>query len=469
MPVRDWIAILAEGDLTVNLPVLRLVQAGSPRFSGSGRLVWNRTSGLKIHAVTDGADELRQQFGQADASVGKLIPLEKYVSATGQTQDGWDVSTIAAPREGYSVGLDSPHVLWDMATGGLTMTHSLQARAKPHRRTIRALLEPPPKHWPRSTSTEVHNEVFRGSSSKPDWLNATTALGALVARQYSDRFFEAQLVLNSDTAPEDPFQIIHAVAQAFSFIVGRRIWIHGLEDINGCGLRRELYPYRAPTENSLRPPLGNNSTYLENVETLLGKAVDFFLTAQGVEVAQYLDLCWDTTDNDFNTSVTAVAITLESLLRVAGKRLTIDEPGHTADDRDALRSWIEARAGLRTKRFLERVRGFVNNISQPRPIDVLWSWHNEGLLGITPEDVAAWKQSRNPAAHGSLAGKRLSREELQRRFDRFVQVQNLVNRIVLHLIGYHGRYVDYSQVGWPEAEFPHPKPAPGPKGAAGTA
>src|SRR5260370_6603829 len=42
--------------------------------------------------------------------------------------------------------------------------------------------------------------------------------------------------------------------------------------------RRELYRYRAPTENSPRPPLRGSSAYLERVEPLLGMTVDFFFS-----------------------------------------------------------------------------------------------------------------------------------------------------------------------------------------------
>lgn len=457
MSEHDWIAVLARDHLALTLPVLTLVQGGIPRFQGSGQIAWDKNSGVKIRAVTDGAPELRKSFGRIGASVGKLIPLETYISATGKTQDGWDISTVAVPRQGYSVSFESPHVLWDITSDGLTLTRSLPPRVRPQRRMIRALLEPPPKHWPRRTTTEVHNEFFGGMSSQADWLQVTTRLGTLVARRQSDRAFEVRLLFETNASTDDPFEITHAVARAFGFALGRRIWIYGLEDVTVDRERRELYLYREPTDNSLRPPLGDGIVYLEHVESLLGSAVDFFLTAQGREVAEHLELCWDTADNDFTTSITVVAITLESLLRMASKSVAIGEPRYTSDDRDALLSWIEARVGLRTRRFLDRVHSFVNSLDHQRPIDVFWSFHRQGLLGVTPEDIDAWQHSRNRAAHGALAGTRPGREELQRRFDRILRVHNLINRIVLHFIGYTGSYIDYGEAGWPDTQFPPPK------------
>jgi hypothetical protein len=41
---------------------------------------------------------------------------------------------------------------------------------------------------------------------------------------------------------------------------------------------------------------------------------------------------------------------------------------------------------------------------------------------------------------------------------RYYRMLNLINRIVLHLMGYRGRYVDYAREGWPEVEFPAIQP-----------
>ncbi len=449
MSDHDWINVLLRGTLEITLPTLSVVQANSPRFHGTGRLVWNRDSGLRILGVTDGAEALSNTFGRLAASLGRLIPRDTYVSVTGQTQEGWDASTIPVPLGGYTVSVESPHVLWDLTGDGLTLARSIT-------RILRALLGPPPKHWPRMTHTEVHNDFFGGRSSRADWLQATTRLGTLVAQQRSDQWFEIRLIIENESAAGETLEIVHAVVRAFGFVLGRRVWIQGLEDIPTDHETRDLYQYREPTKNSLRPPLGDGTAYLDNVEALLGKAVDFFLTKEGQEVAQYLDLCWDSVDNDFRTSVALVSICVESLLRLASKGLREKDPGYTPADRDALLSWVGSKEGSLMKRFLDRVRGFVNTLGQRRPIDVLWAWHGEGVLGVTPEDIDAWEKSRHPSAHGAFGGQPPEAAQLQRRLDRFHRVQNLMNRIVLHLIGYRGPYMDYAR--WSEAEFPPARP-----------
>jgi len=306
------------------------------------------------------------------------------------------------------------------------------------------------------TNSEVHNEFFGGGSSKFDWLQATTRLGTLVARQRSDEWFEIRLMVESDPTSGDPFELVHAVAQAFGFVLGRRVWVQGLVDTRSDREIRELYRYREPSMYSLRPPLGETDIFARNVEGLLGKTIDFFLTREGQKVAQYLDLCWDTVDNDFNTSVALVSICVESLVRLASEGRREKDPSYTAADRDALLSWLESKGGSLTERFLKRVRGFINTLGQRRPIDVLWEWQREGMLGIVPEDIEAWERIRHPSAHGAFAGPLPELTKLQRRLDRSHRIQNLLNRIVLHLIGYRGKYMDYAC--WAEAEFPPAKP-----------
>lgn len=306
------------------------------------------------------------------------------------------------------------------------------------------------------THTEIRNESFEGRSSRFDWLQTTTRLGTVVARQRSDQWFEVELMVENESADGSPFEIVHAVAQAFGFVLGRRVWVQGLEDVRTDREIRELYRYREVTAASLPSPLGERSVYAQNVETLLGKTIDFFLTKQGRKVAQILDLCWDTVDNDFNTRIALVSISVESLLRLASEGHPEKDSSYTPADRDALLSWVEGAGSSLTERFLKRVHGFINALSQRRPIDVLWSWHREDKLGITLEDIDAWEKSRNPSAHGAFAGPLPEIAKLQRRVDRFHRVQNLMNRIVLHLIGYQGPYMDYAR--WAEDEFPPAKP-----------
>ena len=88
------------------------------------------------------------------------------------------------------------------------------------------------------------------------------------------------------------------------------------------------------------------------------------------------------------------------------------------------------------------------------PKDIFRDWIVRGVLAVTKEDMDAWSETRNPAAHGKLSTKAESQPKLQARVTRHAQVQSILNRVILKLIGYTGEYIDYSKPGYPPAMFP---------------
>ncbi|MBA3700617.1 MAG: hypothetical protein H0W78_17350 [Planctomycetes bacterium] len=92
-----------------------------------------------------------------------------------------------------------------------------------------------------------------------------------------------------------------------------------------------------------------------------------------------------------------------------------------------------------TKRAVDVVSGA---LSQVRCKDILYALHKRGL--ITMEMVSAWDKNRNSSAHGSrtyaVTQKQLSDSDA---------LFQLLCLLFFRIIGYKGRYIDYSAVGWP--------------------
>lgn len=461
----DWLDTLLAGTLQLVLPSITLTEGDSSRFSGSGRLDWVEGQGIRVQAVTDGADLLRKRFGFGLGPVGQLIPLEKYLSASGHAQARWLATTNPVPVGGSTVGWDSPHVVWDFQTHGVSLSRDL-GRSYRHPRIVRAILGPGPERWPRGSATEVHNEYFGvQSSSRSDSLFFQTSLGAVGARARSERWFEVQVGMQQSAPRLETFELLVAVARAFGFVLGQQVWIRGFEDASPNEEKRYVDARHKEIPNdALQPPLGHGIAYLANVENLLGRGVDFFLTGTGHSVGQLLHLCWDTAGSDLATRLTMVSVCLEGLIRIASREfseLCQADNSHTTEDLNAIAGWLANTSGL-TDRFVKRVGGFLNALPHKRPIDVLWAWQRNGVLGISPEDIEAWELTRHPSAHAGLAGwPAEERHILQDRMTRFFRVLNLLNRIVLALMNYRGHYVDYSQPGWPETDFPSAAVGPG--------
>lgn len=450
--VDDWIETLLGEGFGLSLPSLAMIHGDGARFQGSGRLQWEPGSAIRVSAETDGGAELFQKFGHAGAPLGKLLPAGEYVSVEGQTQDGWEVSTTRVPRQGYRISDRSPRVVWNFETTSFSLRRPSEPRGG--RRMIRGLMGPPPTRWVRGTTTEVQNDCFGSKSYRRDWLLATTGFGTVAARQRSDQWFEIRVSETQGTC-SDGRDVILAVRNALSFILGRRLLVLGYEDLRpGLEERHLIATQGAPTGNALLAPLGSDSAYIENVEALLGRAIDFFGTELGVKVAQDLTLCWDTADISLRTQHAVAGVCLESLLRLAREEPRGLDVECLEDDRKKLLDWLDRNPDDLGPRFVARLRGWAKDVHNERPVDILLDFQQRGLLPVEEADIRAWKQIRNPTLHGGRDALSTDEAQVQVNLDLLFRVLNLVNRVVLHLIGYQGLYKDYGNPGWPETQFP---------------
>ncbi len=277
----DWIDTLFRGNCEVNLPSLVVSGGNAGPFRGGGRLSWQTESGIRVQAETDGGESLMRVFGRAPADLGQLIPHGAFISAAGRTQDGWHASTTPVVTDGYRVASDSPHVVWDFTTHGISLK---RATSRMHYRTLRALMGPSPKTYLRPTETVIDNEYFPQRVGIVDWLLAEPAFGVVAVRRRSDDWCEVKVLVKKKPPRDGAWDIFTAIARAFGFIFGRRVIFRGLEDLAPDRDTREIVARdRAPTRNELLTPLGDRLCYRRHVEELLGRAIDFFFTEQGRE------------------------------------------------------------------------------------------------------------------------------------------------------------------------------------------
>jgi hypothetical protein len=452
----NWIDILIRGSYDVGVPDLTISQGEAARFHGSGHLIWEADAGVCVHASTSGAQQLMNTFGRAPLP-GMLLPREDYASLSGTTEYGWRVEATPVPLDGYHLEEASPHVVWNFGVTGITLTHIIESYG-PEQRVVRAVLGPSPPIWVRPSDTGAANDFFTRRSSALDWLLAPTSFGGVGAMKCTEQWFEVKVVIDRPPPKTDASELLTAITRAFSFAFGRLLACRGHVDFAPNHESRHLSSVRRPaTRNHVPEPLGCSvarEAYSRNIEGLLGMAIDFFLTDLGSQVAPHLVLCWDTADSDYRTRLAVVSVCLEGLVHIASPTTQHHDAGHTPEDRMALHDWLKANEGKLSDRFFARLNGFLKTLDHRRPVDILRSWERRGVLGITRDDVDAWQETRNAATHGRLIFWPTDRDELQRRVTRLTRVYNVINRIVLQLMGYRGSYVDYSSPGWPEVDFP---------------
>lgn len=313
---------------------------------------------------------------------------------------------------------------------------------------------PLPPLWVRTTKTEVHNEAFGHSSSHRDWLTTSCRLGIVAARRRSNGWFEVKISPRDDELGGDASRVCAAVALAFSFIVGRQCVICGYEETNETDEVRRLYARELKgTRNTLLPPLGWELELMENFERLLGLAINFFLSEAGDRIAPFLRISQDAVDNNYQTQLLLSSICLEGLLKEAAKTMGPTLPQCKEADLSAFDAWLRSEPLGFSQAFLSRLKGLKGMFNNLSSADIFRDWITRGVLGLADEDHAAWKKTRNPSAHGKFT-MNPSHAELQATVFHHGRIQNILNKIMLQLMGYTGIYIDYAAKGHPAAEFP---------------
>lgn len=448
---EDWLDILLRGTYEASLPTLTVTSEEIGTLTGSGQISWGGDSEIRIQAVTNGGDTLTNLLFGRLATPGHLVSHSTFLTFSGRTQQGWELTADQVPRNGYRTHINLPDVVWDLGISGITFRHE---SLSPTGRSLRILMGPLPPQWVRITETDISNEVFGHRAACMDWLTTTCSIGRVSARQRSNEWFEVQVLPNKGVPMCETNVACTAIARAFAFILGRRCMIRGYEEINETSKTHRLNAYYPKTtRNTLLQPLGWQLEFMQNVERLLGMAIDFFLTELGERVAPYLHLCWDTADNYHLTRLAISSICVEGILHVATAKMGPMQPQADPADLAAFQSWLNSSPAGFSEQFLNRLNGLGGMFGKLSANEIFRDWISRGVLGITQDDFEAWKAIRHPSAHGRLtdAG---SQDELQTRVFRHDRVQNLLNKIVLQLMKYTGAYIDYSQPNFPSAQFP---------------
>lgn len=444
----DWMDVIFRGHFEVSLPTLTISHEQTGACTGSGRLLWDGKS-IRLLGQTDNAEGLLRSMGDHTLP-GQLVPHSSYCTPTGQSQHGWGFTASSVFLDGFSVHGDSPHVTWDLPLPSVSFR---EQRSPTGRRTVRAILGPSPHSWTRVTETMVTNEFFGGSPSSLDWLRYSPQFGTVAARRRSAEWFEVCLHIDSTPVDDNATRLLNAVRWAFGFVMGRECGTRGhLEQRADATVRSIRTDFGPPTRRSLLPPFPRQWLAHHQVESLLACATNFFLTELGQTVANHLWLLWNTADNAIQTRQAMTSVCVEGLVRlVAGQQMPADH----SQDRVALLALLEANPRSISNTFRNRLNGWLNTLSQPpSPATVLRGWAKSGILGVTSEDAEAWQRTRNSVVHANRVRMSTDRERLQGQLDEFDRVQNLLNRIVLHLMGYEGPTCNYSQPGWPTVHFP---------------
>jgi len=446
----DWIDTLLGGNHEFNVPTLTVSSSEIGKLSGNGSVRWNAETGIRIQAVTDGREAV--MTGSSNVSWGQLIDPATYCTFAGLTDDGWNFASVPEPRGGLTTSSNLPTVMWDLRVRSIILERQSTRRSGC---SLRMLMEPDLPSWVRNTHTTVNSEAFGEQSAiRCNTLVFDCNIGRVSARRRTNEWFEVQLEISKSHSEDNIFKLRMAILMAFSFMCGRLYNIRGHEHISE--FTRSRWLHRSITSSkisNMHKPIGIYVDYMKNAERLLGLAVNFFLTPIGEKVADFLCLCWDTVDNSFNTKLAVTSICLEGLLRVAAEHMGTSHTAQRTSEHEQFEIWLKSNPNGHSERFLKRLKGCVGDFKRLGANDILHDWVNRKVVGVTKEDIEAWKKIRNASAHGYV-DRSDNRCKLQNQLYQHDRVENLINKIVLQLMGYTGDFIDYAHCGISSSPFP---------------
>jgi len=102
---------------------------------------------------------------------------------------------------------------------------------------------------------------------------------------------------------------------------------------------------------------------------------------------------------------------------------------------------------------LERVKSAIKKEEYFKDVESVRKAASWIKINLTEDEITAWRQLRNPLAHGRFDLDYGSPTDIQDKLNQAARVANIVNKFVLAIIGYEGIYRDYSSVNYPTCDF----------------
>ncbi len=454
---KDELVALRQGRLQLHCSHMKLEQtrAGGLSFSGPG-LIEQGTDGQL--AFTQYAGEvvglsrmLEEMSGRHMPAAGQILTEDVLyrLAATDMNGREWKSSHIRAYTQAFPSGT--------LCTGSLQEINF--DTELPGSQGARLHLEASGDiQLPANTPTQVTTTI--GDKPSEAWsLNVLKHESS----SHSFTFRKDGTVLLLDVTPkggklEDNLDV--RMAETLQFLLARPIEWSLVQKWNSGTLEiRIRTPRRYASRPRMRPPIPAEIEYADDFCAMLDKYIAFVLAKQSGDRLHPISAQMRAICHASMGSIQAEAITLcvavESILRFVQRsqsKLTPEERTWVCETApQSLASW-GCPAGL-IERATDLIRMLNDSTSTMRLRELA------GLKIVTDEQVKVWRDLRGRLVHGES----FDSTNLQDSFDLTDKVRALFYQLVLHRIGYRGKYTDYSTSGWPTKVYSSPA-ADGPSG-----
>jgi hypothetical protein len=316
------------------------------------------------------------------------------------------------------------------------------------------------------SSIKDDNPMFGMAGSGRDWLNVEIDGARAGLRKDRDGLHWFAFATKKGER-SDVVKYAEAFLTALSFVVGESVSWLACRTYSGTS---EIVRLRQPgrkRKGTLNPPLPFRP--FQHAETkLLANATTFFHDEANARVAHLMELCWDALGGYCHSEYAVASIVVEALAdfiiekSLAGK--TPQGIALKAETKQLKQFKLAAVGALRTsdkidrekdRRSMARVTKWIKELSirqSPKGETISTA---AGLtttkVKISTEEIDAWKQLRNSVTHGRFKTGATANAiaDFQKKDHQFDCCVNIINKLVLGLMGFKGEIVDYSASGYP--------------------
>jgi hypothetical protein len=442
----DWISILADGRFEASLPSLVLMKAAGERHEGSGQIVWNASEGLRLRAVTSG--EAFLFLGGTHHPIGQILPSGASFQLDGTTQDDFNVLSNPIYDQPKSINLASDTQTWDVP---LWFAHLYRKVDADQAAGLFAILKPiRTLHFSRTSHVTDDNPVFGRASKGLDWIELSTSYAKITLRKDKDGML--RVCIDAEMTLSELEHALESVRLAISFLEGKALDVIGFAARCAGFLHRRVNGRHRDKERVLAQPLPSIISLPGMHDILLQHAAEFFQTQRGRQYSDSLRMCWDCIDNYASIRAITTCAALENLIRLTGGHEAGQRSGEQqSKDADDEKDRLDFLSDLLTKnandvgeKVVQRILGILKSSHHLQPKNVLHDWERRGFLKVEKKDIDAWNELRNSVAHGHLAfnDPDMASREINYHYQK--RIENLINRITLHAMGYKETYFDYA-------------------------
>lgn len=323
---------------------------------------------------------------------------------------------------------------------------------------VKALLTPFKTEIANTSSSVKDDNPMFGHEELRYWLKIDLDRASVGLRKEESGLCWLSFAEQGTKSP-DVVKHVEAFLIALSFLVGEAVSLLAFTtSIDGAEVIRLRQPDKKQKGLVEHPlPMDHFGRRFGKPESdVLIKGTTFFQA--NAYVGHWLMLCWNAAGGYSPTQYLVVSSVVESLAKFITKEapqaMTLKPEKEKFDKfKTACMTVLQNQENTKNSEYIQRILNRINSTDYLRSEDSIKKAGQIVRPGapieISDDEISAWKKLRNPTTHGDFQTGQTSEVSILKQMRQHECCVNIINKLVLGLIGYKGPFRDYSKPNYP--------------------